>query len=138
MDQKIVEMIKEYATDVDFWGKPSSQRIHNAEETLNIIFPTEYREFLAEYGAGGICGEYIEGIQGDKGASVITATEKWRKLGLPVNAAVVLDVGEYAMCVLENGKVYSWTRGSKILDQERYSSFYDFVRDYFQEAIDNF
>ncbi|MCL1852618.1 MAG: SMI1/KNR4 family protein [Peptococcaceae bacterium] len=138
MDQKIITMIEEYATDKDFWGKLSEQRIRNVEGELKITFPEEYREFLAEYGAGGVCGEYIEGIQGDKGASVVTATEKWREFGLPENAFVVLDVGEYAICMLENGKVYSWTRGSKALDQERYVSFYDFVNDYFQEAIDNF
>ena len=54
----------------------------------------------------------LKGVK-NKGASVVTATERYRKLGLEKNMIVVEDLGEYIHCLDasdENSAVYSWDR----------------------------
>lgn len=140
MDKKIIEMIKDYSEEKDFFGAVSENFICNAEEKLWIKFPQGYRDFLKTYGSGGICGVEIEGVQANLGASVVKATERWRQLGLEMNLLVIEDSGEFVRCMysadVNDERVFSWFRGEKELSP-RYNTFDDYVIDMFQEGIDN-
>lgn len=133
-------MIEEYGEERDFFGGASEQEIRKAEEILGLQFPESYRAFLKEYGSGGICGVEILGIEGNLGASVVKATERWRKLGLDKKLIVIEDSGEFVRCMysadVRDEKVYSWVRGGKELSV-RYDTFDDYIMDMFQEGIDN-
>lgn len=133
-------MIEEYGEERDFFGGASEEDIRNAEEMLGLKFPQSYREFLKEYGSGGICGVEILGVQGNLGASVVKATERWRNIGLDIGLIVIEDSGEFVRCMysadVNDNRVFSWIRGGGELSV-RYDTFDDYTIDMFQEGIDN-
>ena len=140
MNNRIEEMISAYVEEKDFYGETTEEQIVKTEGFLGFKFPKEYREFVKMYGSGGICGVQIAGIEGDLGASVIKATERWRRLGLDKSIVVIEDVGEFIMCMNtsnNDSKVYVWYRIYPKL-VERYESFTSFLIDNFQEGIDNY
>lgn len=140
MNKTIRRMINEYSEEKDFFGEVTEKEISKAEEMLGLKFPQSYREFVKNYGSGGICGVEILGVQGELGASVVKATERWRKFGLRNDLIVIEDSGEFVMCIysaaVDDERVFSWYRGGKELSS-RYNKFDDFVIDMFQEGIDN-
>ncbi|RIJ66295.1 SMI1/KNR4 family protein [Rummeliibacillus sp. POC4] len=140
MDERIIKMIENYGEEDDFFGEVSEEYINKAEEKLRVKFPRSYRNFIKKYGSGGICGVELEGVQGNLGASVVDATERWRKLGLGMNLIVVEDSGEFARCMycadINDNRVFSWERVGTDLNP-RYNTFDDYVIDIFQEGIDN-
>ncbi|MEK4289998.1 MULTISPECIES: SMI1/KNR4 family protein [Paenibacillus] len=140
MNEKIIKMIEEYGEERDFFGGASEEDIRNAEEMLGLKFPQSYREFLKEYGSGGICGVEILGVQGNLGASVVKATERWRNIGLDIGLIVIEDSGEFVRCMysadVNDNRVFSWIRGGGELSV-RYDTFDDYTIDMFQEGIDN-
>lgn len=117
MNEKIIKMIEEYGEERDFFGGASEEDIRNAEEMLGLKFPQSYREFLKEYGSGGICGVEILGVQGNLGASVVKATERWRNIGLDIGLIVIEDSGEFVRCMysadVNDNRVFSWIRGGR-------------------------
>jgi len=141
MNETIAKMVKEYEEDSLIFGEATEEAIQNAENTLCLKFPKDYREFVKVYGSGGIGGVQIEGVEGN-GASVVTATQRYRKLGLAESMLVVMDSGEFIDCLdtSESGSaVYRLYRtGAGLSDRRKdYDSFTEFVIDEFQEAIDN-
>ncbi|OKP67880.1 spore coat protein [Paenibacillus sp. P3E] len=140
MNEKIIKMIEEHSEERDFFGGASEEDILNAEEMLGLKFPQSYREFLKEYGSGGICGVEIVGVQGNLGASVVKATERWRNIGLDMGLIVIEDSGEFVRCMysadVNDERVFSWIRGGGELSV-RYETFDDYTIDMFQEGIDN-
>jgi hypothetical protein len=138
MNKKIIEMVEEYEDEGLFSGPPTAEAIQKAEEALGLKFPSEYLEYVKAYGSGGIGGTEIEGVEGS-GASVVQATERYRKFHLPPSAVVIMDSGEFFYCMdtaKNDGVVYYGDRSSAELTH-RYDSFSDFVIDEFQESIDN-
>ncbi|WNS43285.1 SMI1/KNR4 family protein [Paenibacillus sp. MMS20-IR301] len=139
MNQEIIKMIEEHGEEKDFFGGTSEQIIANSEKILNLKFPQKYREFLKQYGSGGICGVEILGVEGDFGASVVKATERWREMGLDMGLIVIEDSGEFVRCMysadFNDERVFSWNRGGGL--SERYDTFDDYTIDMFQEGIDN-
>lgn len=139
MNEKIFEMIEKYGDDTDFYGKVSEKDISKIEEMLNLQFPHGYREFVKNFGSGGICGVEIVGVEGDQGASVVKATERYREFGLEKHWVVINDSGEFFMCMSTfdvNERVFLGDRSG----QEpvvHYNSFDEYLIDVFQEAIDN-
>ncbi|GKS12221.1 antitoxin YobK [Paenibacillus chitinolyticus] len=140
MNEKIIKMIEEHGEERDFFGGASEEDILNAEEMLGLKFPHGYREFLKEYGSGGICGVEIVGVQGNLGASVVKATERWRNIGLDMGLIVIEDSGEFVRCMysadVNDERIFSWIRGGGELSV-RYDTFDDYIIDMFQEGIDN-
>ncbi|RIW28913.1 SMI1/KNR4 family protein [Bacillus salacetis] len=140
MDERIIKMVENYGEEDDFFGEVSEEYVNKAEEKLRVKFPQRYRDFIKKYGSGGICGVELEGVQDKLGASVVDATERWRKLGLAMNLIVVEDSGEFARCIysaeIDDDRVFSWERGGTDL-HPRYKTFDDYVIDIFQEGIDN-
>ncbi len=138
MNKKILEMIEEYGEEKAFFGAVSEEDICNAEKILSVTFPENYREFVKNYGSGGICGVHLTGIQGNLAATVVEATEKYRRLGMDAKLIVVEDVDEFARCMYsgDDGRVFVWYRGNKEL-HFRYETFDEYLIDMFQEGIDN-
>ncbi|MCC5803761.1 SMI1/KNR4 family protein [Rossellomorea vietnamensis] len=140
MDERISMMIENYGEEGDFFGEVPEEYIHMAEKRLGVRFPRGYRDFVKKYGSGGICGVELEGVQGNLGASVVIATERWRKLGLSSNLIVLEDSGEFARCMYcadtNDVRVFSWERAGTDL-HPRYHTFEDYVIDIFQEGISN-
>lgn len=122
MDERIIKMIENYGEEDDFFGEVSEEYINKAEEKLRVKFPRSYRDFIKKYGSGGICGVELEGVQGNLGASVVDATERWRKLGLGMNLIVLEDSGEFARCMycadINDDRVFRWERGGQIYTQD--------------------
>ncbi|CDQ37979.1 MULTISPECIES: SMI1/KNR4 family protein [Virgibacillus] len=138
MNNKLLEMIKEYREKGDFIGEISEQYIKKAQMRLEVKFPLEYKEFVKELGSGGICGVDVLGVEGEEYASVVESTERNRKSGLPKNYLVIEEVDEFVYCLntVDKYNVVRWDDVSK-LEIERYSTFDDYLEDSFQEAIDN-
>ncbi|WP_419882935.1 SMI1/KNR4 family protein [Peribacillus sp. B-H-3] len=138
MNNKLVEMIYEYIEEGDFIGEVFDDSIKKAENTLEVSFPTEYKEFVKKYGSGGICGVDILGVEGASYASVVESTERYRKLGLPNKYIVIENVDEFVYCLntVEEFNVVRWDDISK-REVPRYTTFNEYLQDSFQEAIDN-
>ena len=138
MNNNLVGMIDEYLEEGDFIGEVSDENIINAEKKLAVTFPKEYKEFVKKYGSGGICGVDILGLEGEDHASVVEVTERYRKLGLPNKFIVIENVDEFVYCLntLDDSNVVRWDDHSK-QEVNRYRSFYEYLQDTFQEAIDN-
>lgn len=57
MNKEINELIKKFATKRSFTYKTiKEEQIREAEESLSVKLPSQYLEFLEEYGQGGIGG----------------------------------------------------------------------------------
>ena len=138
MNKKVVDMIKKYGEENDFYGRINEDAIKLVEQRLNIIFPEDYRWFIRNYGSGGICGVEILGIEDKDDSSVIYETERYRKLELETGCIVIEDLGEFIMCIDTNNrnKIIRWDRVNKNKEY-RYDDFYEYLIDTFQEAIDN-
>jgi len=141
MIEIIADMLKEHEEDSLIWGATTEEAIAGAENALGVRFPEEYREFVKVFGSGGIGGVEIEGVEG-QGASVVNATERYRKLGLAKNIIVVMDSDDFAHCMNTsetNGAVYSMHRTSDGLTEPTLwaKSFYNFVTEEFRDAIRN-
>ncbi len=138
MNNKLLEMINEYIEEGDFIGEVSDDDIKKVEKTLEVRFPTEYKEFVKKYGSGGICGVDILGVEGADYASVVESTDCYRKLGLPNKYIVIENVDEFVYCLntVEEYNVVRWDDMSK-REVIRYTTFDEYLQDSFQEAIDN-
>ena len=138
MNNKIIDMIKRYGEENDFYGKISEDDIKLVEKSLGIIFPESYKWFILNYGSGGICGVEILGMENKEDSSVIHVTERYRKLGLENGCIVIEDLGEFIICIDTNDgdKIIRWDRVNKNKEY-RYDDFYEYLIDTFQEAIDN-
>lgn len=138
ISNKILQMINAYEEDKDFFGEASEEAITKAEIRLEVSFPSEHREYVKEYGSGGICGVEILGVEGEDFASVVEDTERFRKEGLPRKYSVIKNVDEFIYCLntVDTYNVISWDGITK-QEVESYTTFNEFLQDHFQEAIDN-
>jgi len=139
MNEKILEIIEQYEEKKDFYGKVKEDEVAYVESLLNVKFPESYKWFILNYGSGGICGVEILGIEKRNDSSVIKVTERYRKLGLGSECIVIEDLGEFIMCIdtSKDEQIIRWDRVNKT-NEYRYKSFYEYLIDTFQEAIDNF
>lgn len=138
MNNRIVDMIKKYGEENDFYGRINEDDIKLVEHRLGMIFSESYRCFIRNYGSGGICGVEILGIENKDNPSVICGTQRYRKLGLETGCILIEDLGEFIMCIDTNDrdKIIRWDRINKNKEY-RYNDFYEYLIDTFQEAIDN-
>ncbi|SNT17223.1 SMI1-KNR4 cell-wall [Bacillus sp. OK838] len=138
MNNELLELINQYMEKGDFIGEVSDDNIARAEKILEVNLPPEYKEFVKKFGAGGICGVDILGVEGADYASVVESTKRYRKLGLPKKYIVIENVDEFVYCLstLDEYNVVRWDDISK-KELDRYTKFNEYLQDSFQEAIDN-
>ncbi|AXN38137.1 SMI1/KNR4 family protein [Peribacillus butanolivorans] len=61
MNNELLELINQYMEKGDFIGEVSDDNIAKAEKILEVNFPPEYKEFVKNFGSGGICGVDVLG-----------------------------------------------------------------------------
>ncbi|WP_173706061.1 SMI1/KNR4 family protein [Clostridium saccharobutylicum] len=116
--------------------------MNDIEKQLCINFPESYKWFLGKYGFGGIFGVEILGCGKGGVPSVIRETERYRKLGLPLDYVVISSSDEWVYCLdLKNGdkhdcKIISWDRniGFRKIEAE---SFFQFILEEFKDGKDS-
>ena len=141
-NEKITKIISQYLNTGRFYGQVEEKYINKAEEQLEVKFSESYKQFLRQYGCGGILGITISGVQSNDNSSVVSNTERYRKLGLDINSVVIQDCGEFVMCLdtaemVDNEcPIVSWDRASK-RRHKRYEGFNNYLIDILNEAIDN-
>ena len=116
----IIEKIKSISNSKVYHTIPSTiQQINEAETTLSIKFPKEYKMVLAEYDSLSFYGTEWSGINVKSYANVINLTKNQRAYDqkFPSDCFVLEDLaidGLLAICD-EEGKVYSYQYGEKEL-----------------------
>lgn len=94
------EILKQSHGLLTFRGSISETTIEDAEKKLSVKFPESYRQFLLDYGAGGVGSFEIYGIPDERlnsidNLSVISFTLKGRKeWGMPVFLLPIYELGE--------------------------------------------
>ncbi len=83
IDRKLFEKTVK-ACGCHFTGPVSDSKIEAVSEELGVKLPDSYKRFLSEYGAGGITGTKILGIESDDFSSMVTYTMQYREeFGIP-------------------------------------------------------
>ena len=128
--------------ETDFTGGVEGVQIRTVEERLGVTFPSDYIWFLEQYGSGGLFGVDILGIGKSSIPSVVSQTERYRRLGLPVEFIVIENCGEFAYCLRANNdapmqaSIVCWDRVSGNFE-EREAGFLDFLTKRLVEAKEN-
>ncbi len=136
MNKDIKDLIKQYEVKGSFtYETISDEQIKEAENSLSVKIPSQYLEFLQEYGFGGIGGVEIIGVGGNGNLVFVEETLEYRRYGLPDNLIVIEDCGEWIYCInAETEAVISWTEG---FIKEEYTDFDSYVFDRFTDAAEN-
>ncbi len=136
MNKNIKNLIKKYEVKGNFtYETISTNQIKEAESLLSVKLPSQYLEFLEEYGYGGIGGVEIIGIGGNGNLVFVEKTLQYRGYGLPLNLIVIEDCGEWVYCInTETETIVSWCES---FTKEEYSDFDSYVLDRFEDAAEN-
>ena len=136
MNKEIKTLIKDYATKRSFTYKAiTEEQIKEAEESLSVKLPSQYLEFLKEYGQGGIGGIEVLGIGANNQLVFVEETLDYRQYGLPQNLIVIENCGEWVYCIdSDTCAIISW---SQDLTKEEYPDFDSYLLDRFSDAAEN-
>ncbi|MFA0816195.1 MAG: SMI1/KNR4 family protein [Anaerofustis sp.] len=136
---EIVKLFHEYADESIINGSISDDRvIEEAQKRLGLKIPEQYLWFLKSFGGGGIAGVRIIGVSKSHILSFVEETLSYRKQGLPENLIVVEDSDEWVECVnADTSQVVTWSAYDEDGVIVAYDSFFEYLIDSFQEAIDN-
>lgn len=137
MNQTILNLINKYEQPGDFnHATVTEDIIHTAENELGVKLPEQYKEFIINYGHGGIGGMEILGMGLTGRLIFVDTTVDYRKDELPENLVVIEIVDEYLTCLdCNTEKVVSWDYTGYI--KEDYDSFDDYLLDQMNNAIEN-
>lgn len=97
--KEAAKLIEQYPKVKDFVGHREESLIKAAEKKLGLKFPTTYRLFLAEYGAGNFGSSEIYGVIADNFEESSVPDAVWRTLverregDLPPNLIAIYDDG---------------------------------------------
>lgn len=115
---EIVERLNAVPNLFHLTGCVASQ-INEAQESLNLEFPSEYIEYVKAFGAVSFYGTEWTGLNVGGNLNVVTATEQERHLdsSFPNDCFVVENIGIDGVLTLmgQNGKIYSYQQGEKRL-----------------------
>lgn len=111
--------------------------VKKAEEKLNLKLPAQYKDFLENFGHGGIGGLEILGVGNNNRLVFVETTLKYREYGLPVNMIAIENCDEWLYCVNANdGKIVMWTNDCKEVNTA-YNDFDEYLEDRIQDALEN-
>ena len=135
---KLFELIKKYESIGDFTHcVVSDKMLQGVEARLQIKIPLEYREFLKEFGHGGIGGIEIIGV-GKNGIMLFEhKTLQYCTYGLLKELIVVENCDEWIYCInSRNGKVVMWDRN--VMGYfDVYENFYSYLNDRVNDVLEN-
>ena len=112
IDRKLFEKVNSYMR-VYFCGGTSTENVLKFSDELGVELPASYKNFLMEFGAGGVGVYNVKGIEKDDFSSMVNWTKKYRELiGLPKYYVVVSYRGaddlEFLICLdtsrMKNGE----------------------------------
>ncbi len=124
--ENVIEAISVIENNFDkahFVGKITESRICNSEGTLGVVFPQDYRMFLARFGAGSFGAQEFYGIVNSTSedssipdAIWLTRTER-EESSLPASFVIVGSSGDGNYYCLDTSKspspVVLWSPGFK-------------------------
>lgn len=137
--EELLEFIKENADELDFTGGVDESNVKFIEKELNVSLSSSYKWFLKTFGMGGIFGVEILGFGKSTPPSVISQTERYRKLGLPLKYVVIENCDEFVYCLATDHMkdsecpVISWDRIAGF-GGERGSNFIEFLAERLLDA----
>ncbi|MCW8876716.1 MAG: SMI1/KNR4 family protein [Kangiellaceae bacterium] len=143
---KLIQQVESKGNETFWFGKTDIVQVEKLESMLGLILPSSFKEFLENYGGGGIVESEISGIEDndaelDYGGTVwgdtVTCREDYE---LPDNLAVIFfkddEVCWCLDCNLLNEfnecPVVSYNLFNKSVDREMSSSFKDFFVEYLE------
>jgi len=139
--EELLGFINENSDELDFTGGINESTVRLIETELNVILPNSYKWFLETFGMGGMFGVEILGFGKSAPPSVVTQTERYRKIGLPLKYVVIENCDEFVYCLatdqMKNSEcpVISWDRIAGF-GGERGSTFIEFLADRLMDAKD--
>lgn len=135
---KLFDLIKKYEKYGDFTHYlVTNEMLNNVEKRLQTKIPLKYREFLKEFGHGGIGGIEILGV-GKNGTILFEdKTIQYRAYGLPQELIVIENCDEWVYCInSHNGKIAIWDR-SAMGYSDAYEDFYSYLSDRVNDVLEN-
>jgi len=111
----------------------SSKQIIKLEEIIDGKLPSDYIEYLKQYGFVSLKGRDVFGLGNQKFFNALKKTKELQdNFGLKKNFVVLEDVGTESMFLVlntTNGSVYEWTPSGNV--KKIYESFKDYVENDF-------
>lgn len=110
-------IVAEHADDCRIYGSRADADVRSAEDALGVIFPTEYRSFIRDFGAADFYGFEVYGVLGHEPSlesnvpSCVWVTQSERKHGLPAEFVVISASGDgitYALSTVSPFAVYAY------------------------------
>jgi len=102
--EEAARLMQRYPDLMDFSGPCTEELINDTEVKLNVKFPSTYRKFLADYGAGSFASSEIYGIVKKNPDAMMIPNV----LGATLSARQDYNLPEYLILISElgNGAVY--------------------------------
>lgn len=137
MNTEIESLISQYEGEGFFTRiAPSPETIAAVEETLGLMIPKQFVDYLNVYSHGGINGTEILGVGMNGRVVFLDVTLQYRAYGMPDNLLVIERCDEWVYCLdCTTEHVVSWSQEEGVRDE--YSCFDDFLLSDLKEAIDN-
>lgn len=114
MLEKLKKFVRENIGELFVTGGSTDEKIKLIEKELDVKLCDEYKEFLQNYGM--LIGYGIEVLGSGKSdtPAVVTATKRYRELGLSKEYIVIQSSDEWVYCIdlSENNRIISWDRNS--------------------------
>lgn len=139
LQTKIIKLFEDFKNEAIISGGITNDKIiEDAQNQLGLKLPEQYLWFINNYGSGGLAGVRIIGISKSSKLSFVEETLQYREQGLPNQLIVIEDSDEWIECIdTTNGNIVTWSIYDKNGVVFAYNSFYEYLLDSFQEAIDN-
>ena len=130
--------IKQYETAGDFtYASVSDEMLEQSEQILKITIPEEYRQFLKEFGHGGIGGIEILGVGKNCKKIFEQETLKYRSYGMPEELIVIENCDEWVYCInTMDGAIVKWLKGCAEYAMA-FSSFDEYLLSRLNDIIEN-
>ena len=93
-------------SDLEYLGGVTAEKIEQAEIRLGLVFSSEYRDYLLEFGLVSVDGHELTGIVDSPRLNVVdvTETERKRNKNVPDDLYVIEDLGIDKVFVWQNSK----------------------------------
>jgi len=138
MGNELYALIRKHESKGDFTHAVVTEKMLNeAEKNLGVILPKEYRDFLKEFGHGGIGGIEVLGVGKNSALIFEKETLKYRTYGLFHQLVVIENCDEWLYCIdALNGKVVMWSKGD-VEYSEAFENFEVYLYDRVNDILEN-
>lgn len=138
MNQKLYELIRRYERKGDFTHTPfTEEMLKEAQNTLQLILPPKYVDFLQKFGHGGIGGIAVLGVGKNGQLVFVNDTLTCREYSLPQNLIVIENCDEWLYCInADTGVIVMWSYDCDTVDAA-YQDFDEYLGDRLKDEIEN-